>query len=121
MADDAKPTLLLGGNAAEAFRRRVQGIADKISEIGELQDEVKGLKKDLKDDGYDTKAVNRVLRELRMGADKMAAQLELELVLDTYRHAVGLPTDLETAHRLAQGAAAALPEEDRRGKPKAMN
>lgn len=120
---DETGRLVLGGNAAEAFRRRVQDISDKLDEIAELQDEVKDLKKDLKTDGYDAKAVNKVLRELRLGPEKIASQLELELVLDTYRHAVGLPTDLETAQKLAKEAAGDLPEPEKkaRGKARAMN
>lgn len=121
MGDEARATLVLGGNAAESFRRRVEEISGTLNEIAELQDKVKDLKKELKDDGFDTKAINKVLRELRMGADKMASQLELELVLDTYRHAVGLPTDLETAQRLAKESAGALPEKEGRGKARTMN
>lgn len=102
---------VLGGNAAEAFRRRCKAIGDKLDEIAELQDEVKDLKKELKDDGYDAKAVAKVLREMRAGPDYMAKQLEMELVLDTYRHAVGLPVDLETAQRRAADAAGALPDD----------
>lgn len=120
---DETGRLVLGGNAAETFRRRVQDISDKLDEIAELQDAVKDLKKDLKTDGYDAKAVNKVLREMRLGPEKMASQLELELVLDTYRHAVGLPVDLETAQRLAKEAAGDLPEPEKkkRGKARAMN
>lgn len=121
MDDTPKVTLTLGGNAAEMFRRRVDEISGKLNEIAELQDEVKSLKKELKDDGYDSKVINKVLRELRMGADKIAAQLELELVLDTYRQAVGLPIDLETAQSRAADAAGSLPETAVRGKAKAMN
>lgn len=121
MGDTTKPTLVLGGNAAQVFIRRVDEISEKLNEIADLQDDVKALKKELKDDGYDAKAINKVLRELRMGADKMAAQLELELVLDTYRQAVGLPIDLETAQRRAADAAGLLPEQAPRGKAKTMN
>ena len=111
---DETGRLVLGGNAAETFRRRVQDISDKLDEIAELQDAVKDLKNDLKTDGYDAKAVNKVLRELRLGPEKMASQLELELVLDTYRHAVGLPTDLDTAQKLAKEAAGDLSDQRRK-------
>ncbi len=102
-------TAALGSNTANAeLKRRAQVISDKLDEIGELQEEVKQLRAEAKADGYDVKVLNKVVTELRRGADYQADQLELELLLDTYRTAVGLPTNLEDAQRRVREEATSL-------------
>lgn len=114
----------LGSNTAnEDLRRRATALKDKLDEIAELQEEVKQLKAEAKADGYDLKALNQVVKELRRGPDYQAAQLELELVLDTYRRAVDLPTTLEAAQEAAREAATVVPgpdeaEDDERRPPR---
>jgi len=99
------------GNKADAeIRRRAEIIAGKLDEVAELQAELKKLKEEAKADGFDMKAFGQIVKEMRKGTDYQVAQLELELVLDTYRGAVGLPTDLVEAQRLAAAAAAEVPE-----------
>ena len=100
----------LGSNTAnEDLRRRAMAMKEKLDEIAELQEEVKQLKAEAKADGYDLKALNQVVKEMRRGPDYQAAQLELELVLDTYRRAVDLPVTLEAAQKAAREAAAVVP------------
>ena len=68
-------------------------------QIVELQGEVKELKAEAKSDGYDMKAFGQIVKEIRREPEYQADQLSLELVVDTYRVAVGLPVDLEVAQK----------------------
>jgi uncharacterized protein (UPF0335 family) len=86
--------------------RRAERRVTLLDEIAERQEELKQLKAEDKSDGFDEKALSKVVKELRRGADYQAAQLELELVLDAYRRAVGLPVTLEDAQRRVAVAAA---------------
>lgn len=99
----------LTSQAEKELRDRAQAICDKLNEIADLQEEVKQLKGEAKALGYDMKAFGQIVRELRRGADYRAAQLELELVVDTYRKAVGLPVNLEAAQEAAREEAEQLP------------
>lgn len=103
---------LRSNTANEDLRRRATALKEKLDEIAELQEEVKQLKAEAKADGYDLKALNQVVKELRRGPDYQAAQLELELVLDTYRKAVDLPVTLEAAQEAARDAATVVPSVD---------
>ena len=103
-----------GNNSVADFKRRVEQIDTLLDEIAERQTEIKLIKEGLKNDGYNTKAINKVLRELRMGAEKYASQLELELEVDTYRRNVGLALTYEEAAKNAESAASDLPEKVRK-------
>ena len=58
-----------------------------------------------KSSGFTVKAFNQVVKEMRRGAAFQAAQLQLELELDTYRAAVGLPVTLDAAQQAVTDAA----------------
>ena len=106
-------TLDLGSYTAnEDLRRRAMGLKGLLDQIADLQEEVKQAKAEAKADGYDLKALNQVVKELRRGPDYQAAQLELELVLDTYRKAVDLPVTLEAAQEAVRSDAANVPAVD---------
>lgn len=94
-----------GSNSGEDLKRRVEGIAALLDQISELQGDVKLLKEEAKGDGYDLKVLMKVVRETRASPKAMAAQLELELVLDTYRSGAGLPVTLEDAQARVMAAA----------------
>lgn len=111
-----------GHNHADAeLKRRAEALSSILDQIAELQEAAKQVRSEAKADGYDLKALNQVVKELRKGADYQAGQLELELVLDTYRKAVGLPVTLDAAQEAARKEAEELPapdeEEPRRSKP----
>lgn len=95
----------LGNNARERLGSIARQITGNLDEIAEAQDQIKQLKAEAKAEGYDLKALGQIIKELRKGPKFQAAQLELELVLDTYRDAVRLPRDLETAQAAAKSAA----------------
>lgn len=102
--------------ANEDIKRRAEALSHKLNEIADLQEEVKQLKAEAKADGYDMKALNQIIREMRRGPKYQSDQLQLELVLDTYRQAVELPITLEDAQRRAAEAAGETPEPQRAAK-----
>jgi uncharacterized protein (UPF0335 family) len=102
----------LPGPDAE-LRRRATALCGVLDDIAELQKEAKKIKDDAKADGYDMKAFGQIVKELRRGAEYQASQLELELVVDTYRRAAGLPVTLEAAQEASRREAEELPDDDR--------
>lgn len=108
----------IGDNSNSDLRSRAEELAGVLDDIAELQDRAKKIKSDAKAEGYDMKAFNQVVKEKRRGAAAMADQLQLELVLDTYRKGIGLPVTLEEAQRIATEEAGELPEEKSEKKAK---
>lgn len=101
----------MGGNLAnEELKRRAGQAGTLLDEIAEKQEDLKTLYAGAKADGYDMKAFRQIIKELRKGPEFQHAQLELELVLDTYRRGVGLPTTLEAAQEASANEARAVPE-----------
>lgn len=97
-------------NSEAELQRRARRRADILDQIAELQEEMKAFKAEDKADGFDEKALARCIAEERRGAKFQADQLAAEAVLDTYRRALGLPTDLEDAQRRAREEAGEVPE-----------
>ena len=95
--------------AREELTRCAKAMSNLLDQIAELQGQVKELKAAAKADGYDMKAFGQIIKEMRRGPEFQSDQLSLELVIDTYRTAVGLPTDIEEAQEAAREAAAGLP------------
>lgn len=102
---------IIGANQSADLKSRVEQLIDLLDEIDEKKADAKKIRDAAKADGYDMKAFNQVVKEKRKGADYQAAQLELEMVLDTYRTAVGNETDLEKAQETARREAAVDPDE----------
>ncbi len=80
-----------------------------VDEIAKHQEDLKQLKAEIKNVGFDTKVLGQVVKELRKDENYRADQLEMELMLDTYREAVGLPRAFEEAQALVRDAANAIP------------
>lgn len=106
----------LGRNQASDLKGRAQELAAVLDEIAEAQERAKEIKAEAKSEGYDMKAFNQVVKELRRGPDYQADMLQLELVLDTYRRGVGLPTELEAAQKLVAEQAGTIPEDEKPGR-----
>ena len=100
---------MLGDNAGADIRGRAKELASVLDDIAALQERAKAIKSEARLDGYDMKAFSQIVREMRRGPDYQCAQLELELVLQSYRRGVGLPVTLEEAQRLAREAAGDMP------------
>lgn len=101
----------IGGNLVnEELKRRAGDASTLLDEIAEKQEDLKAIYAAAKGDGYDMKAFKQIIKELRKGPEFQQAQLELELVLDTYRKGVNLPTTLEEAQQAVGEDARAVPE-----------
>jgi uncharacterized protein (UPF0335 family) len=111
----------LGANAKADIQGRAKELAGVLDEIAELQERAKEIKSEAKLEGYDMKAFGQVVKEMRRGAEYQAAQLTLELTLDTYRKGVDLPTTLEEAQERARAAGAALPDDREAKKEKSKS
>lgn len=100
------------------LKRRADRRMRLLDEIAERQEELKDCKAEDKSDGYSEKALAQVIKELRKGPEYQEAQLSLELELDTYRKAVGLPVTLDAAQEAVRAEAESLPEDaaERAGK-----
>lgn len=85
------------------LKRRAMRIGDFLDQIDDLKADLKVEMKAAKSAGYDLKAIRQVIREARADDEKVQAQLEFELVVETYREAVGLKTRsmLELGHAAA--------------------
>lgn len=77
-----------------------------LDTIGTAQGELKDLKQQAKDDGFNLKCLAQVVKERRKGAQYQADQLMLELEVDTYRQNAGLPVTVEDAQERARKEAA---------------
>jgi uncharacterized protein (UPF0335 family) len=100
-----------GGNSRAqivAFAQRMQRLLDDKAAIDE---DIKALKGEMKIEAFgkdEMKAFAQCVKELRRGPDYQSGQLQLELILDTYRGALDLPRDLEVAQTRARAALDAL-------------
>ena len=92
----------LGDNSRseiKAIAERINGLEDEADElkvqVADIKDQIKEEKAKAVSSGFDKKALDRVLKELRMEPDDRQGVLDLELVVDTYRKALDLPTNEE--------------------------
>lgn len=99
-----------GNNSAAELKRRAERRKDILDQIADLQVDLKALKAEDKEDGFNEKALAQCIKEMRRGADYQCDQLTLELELDTYRKACGLPVTLEAAQEAALAEAQIVPD-----------
>lgn len=83
-----------GSNSEALLKQHAQVITTLVGQINDLKSEVKDELSAAKSSGLNVKALNKIVRELLMDNDKRTDQLELELEIDLYRRAVGLPTEV---------------------------
>lgn len=93
-------------NTQAELVRRAERRAALLDDIAERQEELKQIKAEDRADGFSEKALAQVVKELRRGPDYQADVLQLEMELDTYRAAVGLPRTLHDAQRIVADRAA---------------
>lgn len=113
MSDVSDAGINIGGNARQELKRRVDRRIAIVDQVADLQEDLKTFKSEDKADGFTERVIAQMVKEKRADADKLLAQLTLEAEIDVARHAVGLPTDLATAQRLAQAEAETVPEPKR--------
>jgi uncharacterized protein (UPF0335 family) len=114
----AETVVALGDNAKADIKGRAKELAGVLDEIAELQERAKEIKSEAKLEGYDMKAFGQVVKELRRGAEYQAAQLTLELTLDTYRKAAGVATEIDEAEKAVRKHVEEVPEPKPKGKGK---
>lgn len=102
---------ILGANQSADLNSRADQIIAVMDDIDDAKVRLADLKATAKADGYDLKALNQAVKEKRKGAGFQAQQLELEMVLGSYRKAVGNATDLEKAQERARREASQDPDE----------
>lgn len=110
--------ITLGANANADLKGRAEELAGVLDDIAELKNREKEIKADAKAEGYDMPSFNQMVKEKRRGASYQCAQLEKELVLDTYRKAIGLPVTLEDAQKRAAADASKTPDTKKEKKSK---
>lgn len=101
------------------LQRRAQRRIDALDLIAEQQELIKGWKAEDKADGYEEKAITHVIKEMRGGPDKQAANLEMEDIVDTYRRGLGLPTTLEAAQAEQRKTVETIPDKPKRARANA--
>jgi uncharacterized protein (UPF0335 family) len=99
-----------GSNINAELKRRADRRVKVLDDIGDLQEELKGFKAEDKSDGFTEKAIGQVVREMRSNAERRAKQIALEVEINAYRRAVGLPVTLEAAQAAARDAAEQVPD-----------
>src|SRR4030067_3777194 len=80
-------------NVSELERRAARRV-NLLTQIGDLQDDLKTLKAEDKMDGFNEKALGQCVKELMNGSEYQAEQLQFELELDSYRTGDGVPGTL---------------------------
>jgi hypothetical protein len=107
MADD---TSKVGDNSGAIFAARVQRRIDLFDDADELKKTLADYKTEDKADGLTEKLVAQMVKEKRADPEKLLKQLSYEAEVEAGRKAVGLPTEIEVASKLAQEFAESAPE-----------
>lgn len=76
-----------GHNTEGQLRSLVERIENLEESIKELQSDKSDIYAEAKGAGFDVKALKAIIKERKQDRDKAA---ELEAILDTYRHALGM-------------------------------
>lgn len=108
-----------GGNSRQAIVAYAERMTRLLDDKLAVEQDIKALKEEMKGASFgkdEMKAFAQCVKELRRGPDYQSDQLQLELILDTYRQAVGLPTDLEVAQQRALAEAETAPDDKPRRK-----
>lgn len=80
-----------GHNSNGQLKSIIERIEDREAAKQEIADEISDLYSEAKGNGFDAKALRAIIRERKQDA---AERAELEAIKDTYRHALGMLSDL---------------------------
>ena len=86
------PKAQVGGVAVEQLRSIVQRVEKLEEEKTAIGADIKEVYAEAKGNGFDTKAIRSIIRLRKMDASDREEQ---ELVLDTYRRALGMIPELD--------------------------
>jgi len=81
-----------GEQVSKDLIERCERLKKLLDDKAETEADIKAAYDSAKSAGYNTRLIKRVMKELRMDRDKLAAQMEFEFERGTYRQNVGLPT-----------------------------
>ncbi len=80
--------------AGDNVKQRPQSIAERTARLGEekkaTSDDIRDVYAEAKGDGFEVKALRRIVRLRRMDASQKAANDEVETILETYMQALGM-------------------------------
>lgn len=93
--------MTMQSNSQQQLRHICERLVRLENERAELGDEVKDIKKQAKDDGFDPALINKTVRLLRMEREKRKKEIEQMDLLDTYIHAVGILDEPDSDNELA--------------------
>jgi len=79
--------LSIGDNTKEQLRSIVERIENLDGQIVELRSDQKDIYSEAKGNGYDVKALRKIVQLRKMDA---ATRQEQEAILETYMHALGM-------------------------------
>ncbi|HDA7126331.1 TPA: DUF2312 domain-containing protein [Staphylococcus aureus] len=77
----------IGGNSKEQLRSIIERVENREAAKAEIGDEIKNIYTEAKGNGFDVKALRRIVALRKQDPDKRAEQ---EAILDTYKHALGM-------------------------------
>lgn len=80
--------------AGDNVKQRLQSIVERIERLEEekkaTSDDIRDAYAEAKGDGFEVKALRRIVRLRRMDASQKAANDEVETILGTYMSALGM-------------------------------
>lgn len=80
----------VGGNAKEQLKSIIERIERLEEEKAEVADQVKEVYSEAKGNGFEVKALRRIVRLRRLDASQKAAHNEVETIMETYMAALGM-------------------------------
>ncbi len=101
-----------GDNANAELKHRIARRMTTLDAIAELQEQLKEYVAEDKADGLIDAAIKETLKSMRKGEEWHAERIAFEMVIDTYRRAAGVPTEIEAAQAAAREAIDRLPDSD---------
>lgn len=88
-ADDKKP-----GSNGQTARQQLKGIVERITRLEqekkEIADDIKDIYKEAKSNGFDPKALRKIVKESQQTPGQRAAARETEAITDIYRANLGM-------------------------------
>lgn len=93
----------IGGNAQEQLKSIVERIEKLAEEKAALQSDISDIYTEAKGNGYDARAIRKIIQMRKQSADERAEQ---EAVLETYMHALGMLADLPLGRAALERAVA---------------
>lgn len=91
-------TIPADGKPVESLDSYARRLRDRIEAAADIAAEIRQIKADAKNDGYNVSILSQAVKEMLRGPEYQADRLTAEAELDAVRRALGLPTSLEEAH-----------------------